>query len=104
MAGRAQETAAGSRDAENNAPKVVYLCTEKGGQVTGQVIGTSGWQMSLYSPRHVIRTIHKDGRWTVDELEEFAAVSDQPELTADELARIAALYESDFHPAASGAR
>ena len=75
MAGRAVETAEGSRDAENNAPKVVYLCTEKGGQVTGQVIGTSGWQMSLYSPRHVIRTIHKDGRWTVDELEELLPVS-----------------------------
>ncbi|PKB82825.1 MAG: hypothetical protein BZY88_03525 [SAR202 cluster bacterium Io17-Chloro-G9] len=75
MAGRAQETAAGARDADNNAPKVVYLCTEPGGQVTGQVIGTSGWQMSLYSPRHVIRSIHKDGRWTVDELEELLPVS-----------------------------
>ena len=75
MAGRAQETAEGSRDAENNSPKVVYLCTEAGGQVTGQVIGTSGWQMSLYSPRHVIRSIHKDGRWTVDELEELLPVS-----------------------------
>jgi len=71
MAGRAQEVAAESRDAGNNAPKVVYLCTEAGGQITGQVIGTSGWQMSLYSPRHVIRSIHKEGHWTLDELEDL---------------------------------
>lgn len=75
MAGRAQEAAEGSRDAGNNAPKVVYLCTEAGGEITGQVIGTSGWQMSLYSPRHVTRSIHKDGRWTVDELAEIIPVS-----------------------------
>ena len=64
-----------SRDPLNNAPKVVYLCTEAGGQITGQVIGTSGWQMSLYSPRHVIRSIHKDRRWTLEELEELVPIS-----------------------------
>ena len=73
--GRPQATAEGARDPDNNAPKTVYLCTEAGGQVTGQVIGTSGWQMSLYSPRHVIRSIHKDGRWTVDELEDLVPLS-----------------------------
>ncbi|MBI4311042.1 MAG: SDR family NAD(P)-dependent oxidoreductase [Chloroflexi bacterium] len=57
------------RDPERNAPKVVYLCTEAAGNITGQVIGTSGLPMSLYSPRHVSRVIHKDGRWTLDELE-----------------------------------
>ena len=75
MAGRAAEAAEGSRDAGNNAPKVVYLCSEAGGAITGQVIGTSGWQMALYSPRHVVRSIHKDGRWTVDELAEAVPVS-----------------------------
>ena len=71
MAGRTQDMEQAARDPLNNAPKVVYLCTEAGGQVTGQVIGTTGWQMSLYSPRHVIRSIHKDGRWTLDELEQL---------------------------------
>jgi len=75
MAGRSTVAAEGARDADNNAPKVVYLCTEPGGSITGQVIGTAGWQMSLYSPRHVIRSIHKDGRWTLDELEELIPVS-----------------------------
>ncbi len=65
----------GVGDAENNAPKVVYLSSEAGGAVTGQVIGTSGWVVSLYSPRHVIRSIHKDGRWTLDELDELIPIS-----------------------------
>ena len=75
MAGRSAVAPEDSRAAENNAPKVVYLCTEAGGQITGQVIGTAGWQMSLYSPRHVVRSIHKDGRWTLDELEELVPMS-----------------------------
>ncbi|MBI4339171.1 MAG: SDR family NAD(P)-dependent oxidoreductase [Chloroflexi bacterium] len=57
------------RDPERNAPKVVYLCTEAARNITGQVIGTSGLPMTLYSPRHVSRVIHKDGRWTLDELD-----------------------------------
>ena len=75
MAGRSAVAPEDSRDANNNAPKVVYLCTEAGGQITGQVIGTAGWQMSLYSPRHVVRSIHKDGRWTLDELEQLVPMS-----------------------------
>ncbi len=64
-----------ARAPENNAPKVVYLCTEAGGAITGQVIGTSGWVMSLYSPRHVTRSIHKNGRWTLDELDKLVPIS-----------------------------
>jgi len=60
---------------ENNAPKVAYLCTEAGGSITGQVIGTSGWPMTLYSPRHVAQSIHKKGRWTLDELDELMPIS-----------------------------
>ncbi|MCI0439896.1 MAG: hypothetical protein L0177_12300, partial [Chloroflexi bacterium] len=55
--------------------KVVYLCSEPGGAITGQVIGTSGWPMTLYSPRHVIRSIHKTGRWTLDELDDLIPIS-----------------------------
>ena len=64
-----------ARAPENNAPKVVYLCSEAGGDITGQVIGTSGWVVSLYSPRHVIKSIHKNGRWTLDELDELLPIS-----------------------------
>ena len=59
------------RDPANNAPKVVYLCTEAADGITGQVIGTSGWALSLYSPRHVIKSIHKNGKWTLDELDDL---------------------------------
>ena len=58
-----------SRDPERNAPKIVYLCTEAAGNITGQVIGTAGLPMTLYSPRRVSRVIHKDGPWTLDELD-----------------------------------
>ena len=64
-----------ARDPANNAPKVVYLCSEAGGDITGQVIGTSGWVMSLYSPRQVIKSIHKNGRWTLDELDKVMPIS-----------------------------
>ena len=64
-----------ARDPANNAPKTVYLCSDAGGSITGQVIGTSGWVMSLYSPRHVIRSIHKSGRWTLDELDDVMPIS-----------------------------
>jgi NAD(P)-dependent dehydrogenase (short-subunit alcohol dehydrogenase family) len=60
---------------ENNAPKAVYLCSEAAGNITGQVIGTSGWQMTLYSPRRVRRSIHKNGRWTLDELDQLIPIS-----------------------------
>ena len=60
---------------ENNAPKIAYLCSEAAGAITGQVIGTNGWSMSLYSPRHVVRSIHKNRRWTLEELERLVPVS-----------------------------
>ncbi len=60
---------------EANAPKVAYLCTEAGGAITGEVIGTSGWTMSLFTPRYVSKSIHKDGRWTLDELERLMPAS-----------------------------
>ena len=62
-------------DPGNNAPKSVYLCTEAGGAITGQVIGVSGWPMTLYAPRHVTGSIHKNGRWTLDELDELIPIS-----------------------------
>ncbi|MCH7653115.1 MAG: SDR family NAD(P)-dependent oxidoreductase [Chloroflexi bacterium] len=64
-----------ARDAENNAPKAVYLSSAAGGGITGQVIGVSGWPMTLYSPRHVAKSIHKNGRWTLDELDDLMPVS-----------------------------
>ena len=63
------------RDPANNAPKVVYLSSEAADGITGQVFGPSGWALSLYSPRHVIKSIHKDGKWTLDELDQLVPIS-----------------------------
>ena len=63
------------RDPANNAPKVVYLCSEAADGITGQVFGTSGWELSLYSPRHVVRSIHKNEAWSLEELEKLIPIS-----------------------------
>ena len=63
------------RDPANNAPKVVYLCSEAANGITGQVFGTSGWELSLYSPRHVVKSIHKNERWSLEELERLIPIS-----------------------------
>ncbi len=55
-------------NALNNAPPVTWLASEAGGMVSGQVIGTSGWQASRYSIRQVIRSLSSSRRWTVEEL------------------------------------
>tara|TARA_B110000116_G_scaffold68526_1_gene59097 strand:+ start:753 stop:1703 length:951 start_codon:yes stop_codon:yes gene_type:complete len=65
---------------ENNAPKMVYLCTEPAGEITGQVFGTFGWNMSLYSPRHVTHSINKVGNWSVNELSNILPISLAKEL------------------------
>ena len=57
-------------DPGNNAPKATYLCTEAAGDITGQVIDVSGWPIDLYCARHVVESINKDGRWTLDELDQ----------------------------------
>ena len=67
-------------DPENNAPKMVYLCTEPAGEITGQVFGTFGWNMSLYSPRHVTHSINKVGKWSVKELSNILPISLAKEL------------------------
>jgi len=63
------------RDPANNAPKVIYLCSEAADGITGQVFGTSGWELSLYSPRHVVKSIHKNEAWSLEELERLIPIS-----------------------------
>ena len=63
------------RDPANNAPKVIYLCSEAADGITGRVFGTSGWELSLYSPRHVVKSIHKNEAWSLEELERLIPIS-----------------------------
>ena len=49
-------------------PVVAYLATDEAANINGQVIGVAGGKVWLYSIMSEIKTIYKDGRWTVDEL------------------------------------
>jgi aryl-alcohol dehydrogenase-like predicted oxidoreductase len=67
---------------------------------TGRTIGQAAIQWLLSSPAiaSVLPNIYD-----ADQLAEFVAASDTPELTVDELARVADLYERNFDLAASKA-
>jgi NAD(P)-dependent dehydrogenase (short-subunit alcohol dehydrogenase family) len=58
-------------DPEDVAPMVAWLASDLSAGVTGQVFHCVGNRVSLMSHPEVTRSIHKDGRWT---LEEIAAV------------------------------
>ena len=69
------EAPAEALDPANNAAKIVYLCTEAGGAITGQVVSTTGWDMSLYSRRRPAKFVHSDTGWTVAELARLLPIS-----------------------------
>ncbi len=62
----------GERDPENVAPVVVYLCSDEAANVSGRVIGASGYQITLYSDITMERQIFSDGPWDIDTLFERA--------------------------------
>ena len=65
----ASESSAGSpRDAENVAPVLVYLCSEEGANVSGRIIGASGYQITLYRDMAMERQMFSDGPWDIDDL------------------------------------
>ena len=64
-----------AKEPEDVAPIVVYLCTDAASDVNGQVFGASGGRIALHTHPVEIRSIHKIGRWTLDELEEIAPQS-----------------------------
>ena len=57
-----------SREPEDVAPIVVYLCTDAAANINGCTFGARGGQISLHTDPVPIKTIYKDGRWTLDEL------------------------------------
>jgi NAD(P)-dependent dehydrogenase (short-subunit alcohol dehydrogenase family) len=62
----------GERAPENVAPVVVYLCSDEAANISGRVIGASGYQITLYSEITVERQIFSDGPWDIDSLFERA--------------------------------
>jgi NAD(P)-dependent dehydrogenase (short-subunit alcohol dehydrogenase family) len=70
LAGNAPSlTAVGTdRDPDHVAPVVVYLCSDAAANVSGRVIGASGFQISLYREPEIERQIFSDGPWDIDAL------------------------------------
>ncbi|MEE9285408.1 MAG: SDR family NAD(P)-dependent oxidoreductase [Dehalococcoidia bacterium] len=53
---------------EDVAPLVVYLASDLASDINGQIIFIGGGVISYVAPPRPVKTIFKDGRWTVDEL------------------------------------
>jgi len=53
---------------EDVSPFVVYLATDEAASINGCVFSVQGGDIGIYPDPVLTRTIHKEGRWTVDEL------------------------------------
>ena len=58
-------------DPDDVAPMVVWLCTDAASDVNGQTFGAAGGRVSLHYQLVEQKAIHKQGRWTLDELDEI---------------------------------
>ena len=57
------------RSPDDIAPIVVFLATDAASEINGQTFGASGGTISIYQNPEPKKSIHKDGRWTLDELD-----------------------------------
>ena len=53
------------------APIVVFLCTDAADNINGCTFGAAGGRISLHTDPVSIKSIFKEGRWTLDELMEI---------------------------------
>lgn len=53
---------------EDLAPFIVYLASEEAANISGRTFSLIGGTISLLSEPDTIRTIYKEGRWTIEEL------------------------------------
>jgi 3-oxoacyl-[acyl-carrier protein] reductase len=54
---------------EDIAPLVVYLASERAGDINGQIFFASGARIAIYGPSLQTKTIYrKGGGWTLEEL------------------------------------
>jgi NAD(P)-dependent dehydrogenase (short-subunit alcohol dehydrogenase family) len=55
---------------DNVAPIVAYLASERSGWITGRVIHSSGYEVSLYNNPEPVSRLIGSGPWDADELAE----------------------------------
>lgn len=53
---------------EKIAPLVAYLASDASAEVSGQVFGVRNDEIYLYSQPRPVRSIHRDGGWSVEEI------------------------------------
>ncbi|HET9896868.1 MAG TPA: SDR family NAD(P)-dependent oxidoreductase [Streptosporangiaceae bacterium] len=65
---RARTASADERSPDNIAPIVAYLASEQSGWITGRIVHTAGYEVSLYNnPEPIVRLIGS-GPWDLDSL------------------------------------
>ncbi len=67
-AGADLDFASEALDPDYIAPMTVYLCTDEAKDINGQMFHVQGTDISLLNNPYAIRTMEKNGRWTVDEI------------------------------------
>jgi NAD(P)-dependent dehydrogenase (short-subunit alcohol dehydrogenase family) len=63
------------------APLCVFLASEQGGQVNGQVFHQRAGELSLYGHMRPVRMVHRQGGWTPETLAEIAIPALAPQFT-----------------------
>jgi len=53
---------------EQVAPLVAYLASDAAVDITGQIIGARGNELYLYNQPRPVRTLHRDGGWSVEDI------------------------------------
>jgi len=56
-------------DAEDVAPLVVYLLSDRARHITGQIYTAVGGKIAVWNQPMEVRAMYKDGRWTPEEIE-----------------------------------
>jgi NAD(P)-dependent dehydrogenase (short-subunit alcohol dehydrogenase family) len=70
--GAPQQSAASMlRDPEMVAPMAVYLCTDEAWNINGKIFAVAGGTISLLQEEIPMRTMAKQGRWTIAELRDL---------------------------------
>jgi NAD(P)-dependent dehydrogenase (short-subunit alcohol dehydrogenase family) len=65
---RSAEAAGTVRDPANVAPIIIYLASDEGAEVSGQIFGASGYRITRYKHIEPERVLTNTGPWDVDEL------------------------------------
>jgi NAD(P)-dependent dehydrogenase (short-subunit alcohol dehydrogenase family) len=56
-------------DPELNGPVLIYLCSDEGNYISGQIFGTGGERISLLSQPRYGHTLLMPGGWTIEEVQ-----------------------------------